>query len=47
MRGGCFVRCKDCERLFTPALQTAIARARELEHIMLAACKTGWREGCS
>ena len=47
MRGGCFVRCKDCERLFTPALQTAIAKGRELEHIMLAACKTGWRQGSS
>ena len=32
MRSGRFVRCKDCDRLFTDALQTAIEKARELEH---------------
>ena len=47
MRSGCFVRCKDCDRLLTPALQTAISKGRELKHAMLAACETGWREGCS
>lgn len=46
MRSGRFVRCKDCDRLFTPALETATESARNLEHAGLAAYRTGWREGC-
>lgn len=46
MRSGRFVRCRDCDRLCTPALKTAIQEARNLEHAALAAWKTGWREGC-
>ena len=45
MHSGLFVRCKDCERLATPALQAALERARELELATLTAFKTGWREG--
>ena len=54
MRAGLFVRCKDCDKLFTPAVETALekarslehATARNLEHTALAAYKAGWREGC-
>ena len=46
MRAGLFTRCKDCDRLATPALRAAIDNARNLEHAALAAYKTGWRDGC-
>ena len=46
MRAGLFTRCKDCDRLATPALRAAIDSARKLEHAALAAYRTGWREGC-
>lgn len=53
MRAGLFVRCKDCDELFTPAVETALEKARNLEHATacnleraaLAAYRTGWREG--
>jgi len=41
MRGGRFVRCKDCDRLFTPAVRTAIAKARRPERSLLPDAKTG------
>ncbi|MCY4120503.1 MAG: hypothetical protein OXG72_06230 [Acidobacteria bacterium] len=45
MRSGMFVRCKDCDRLATPAMQSALESARDLELATLTAFKTGWREG--
>ena len=47
MRAGLFTRCKDCDRLSTPALQAAIDSARKLQHAALTAYRTGWREGCT
>ena len=46
MRSGLFTRCKDCDRLATPALQAALDDARNLELAALTAFRTGWREGC-
>lgn len=46
MRSGRFVRCRDCDRMFTAALETAIKKARDLEHAALTAYRSGWREGC-
>ena len=46
MRSGFFTRCKDCDRLSTPALQAALESARNLELATLTAFRTGWREGC-
>ena len=46
MRSGRFVRCQDCDRVFTAALETAIKKAHDLEHAALAAYRSGWREGC-
>ncbi len=46
MRSGRFVRCRDCNRMFTTALETAIKKARDLEHAALTAYRSGWREGC-
>ena len=47
MRAGLFTRCKDCDRLSTPALQAAIDSALKLQHAALAAYRTGCREGCT
>jgi len=46
MHAGLFTRCKDCDRLSTPALQAALESARNLELATLSAFRTGWREGC-
>ena len=46
MRAGLFSRCKECDRLSTPALQAALESARNLELATLTAFRTGWREGC-
>ena len=46
MRAGLFVRCKECDRLSTPAIETALEDARNLEHAALDAYRNGWREGC-
>ena len=53
MRAGLFVRCKDCDELFTPAVGTALEKARSLERATarnlqraaVVAYRTGWREG--
>ena len=46
MRSGRFVRCKECDRSLTPALQVAIDRGRQLRNAALQAWKTDWNEGC-
>lgn len=46
MRAGLLVRCKVCDRLFTPALEAAMKKARDLKHDALNAYHAGWRNGC-
>ncbi|MDE2905847.1 MAG: hypothetical protein OXQ28_07155 [Acidobacteriota bacterium] len=46
MQSGMFTRCKDCDRLLTPALEAALDDARNLELTAINAYKAGWREGC-
>ena len=45
-RTGLFTRCKDCDRLLTPALEAALDNARDLELAAINAYRAGWREGC-
>lgn len=45
MRAGRFIRCKQCDRLLTPALETALDDALDLELAAIDAYKAGWREG--
>lgn len=45
MRAGLFTRCKDCDRLATPAVRSALQKARSMELATLTAFRNGWREG--